>query len=185
MSRFPLGIQKQTKTFKDQNGAVRIWRCNSAAWYIVVFKTPSGWRFYEYASLDRLPPDTIRLLNLQPDTSREGIQMRDLSRALGRSTQILRLVLHVGRLGRGRADKLSHNRFMIRKNLWNGLLHLRRHSTPMRFWIDAICIYQDRYQSKCCRNLRFEPQFYEGVGFTLLACRIRKFTLRVFIMKIY
>ena len=33
------------------------------------------------------------------------------------------------------------------------------------FWINAICIYQDRHRSKCCRNLRFEPQFCEGVGF--------------------
>jgi hypothetical protein len=29
--------------------------------------------------------------------------------------------------------------------------------------IDAIYIFQDRYRSK------FEPQFYEGVGFTHLA----------------
>jgi hypothetical protein len=54
-----------------------------------------------------------------------------------------------------------------------------------RIWVDAICIYQDRYRSKCCRNLRFKPQFCEGVGFTHLACRIGKFTLRVFIMEIY
>jgi Heterokaryon incompatibility protein (HET) len=33
-----------------------------------------------------------------------------------------------------------------------------------------ICIYQDRYRSKCCRNLRFEPQFCEGVGFAHLYC---------------
>src|SRR5271170_983143 len=51
--------------------------------------------------------------------------------------------------------------------------------------VDAVCIYQDRYRSKCCRNLRFEPQFCEGVGFAHLTCRIGKFTLRVFIMEIY
>jgi hypothetical protein len=33
--------------------------------------------------------------------------------------------------------------------------------------------------------LRFEPQFCDGVGIAHLACRIGKFTLRVFIMEIY
>src|SRR5256885_12454433 len=51
--------------------------------------------------------------------------------------------------------------------------------------IDSVCMYQDRYRSKCCRNLKFEPQFCEGVGFAHLACRIGKFTLRVFIREIY
>jgi hypothetical protein len=52
------------------------------------------------------------------------------------------------------------------------------------FRTDTVCIYQDRYRSKCCKNLRLEPQFCE-VGFAYLACRIGKFTLRVFIMEIY
>ena len=56
---------------------------------------------------------------------------------------------------------------------------------PRTLWIDVVCIYQDRYRSKWCRNLRCGPQFCEGVGFAHLACRIRKFTLRVFIMEIY
>jgi hypothetical protein len=29
-------------------------------------------------------------------------------------------------------------------------------------WIDAICIYSYRTATKCCRNLRFRPQFCEG-----------------------
>jgi hypothetical protein len=52
---------------------------------------------------------------------------------------------------------------------------LRRYSEVnpgLPLWADQICIYQDRYRSKCCRNLRFEPQFCEGVGFAHLACRI-------------
>ena len=56
---------------------------------------------------------------------------------------------------------------------------------PTRLWIDAVCIYPDRHRTKCCRNLRFEPQFCEGVGFVHLTCRIGKFTLRIFIMEIY
>jgi hypothetical protein len=40
------------------------------------------------------------------------------------------------------------------------------------FWIDQICIYQDRYRTKCSRNLRFEPLFCNGVGFACLACPV-------------
>jgi hypothetical protein len=35
--------------------------------------------------------------------------------------------------------------------------------------VDLLCIYPDRYRTKCCRNLRFEPQFCEGFGFAHLA----------------
>jgi hypothetical protein len=37
--------------------------------------------------------------------------------------------------------------------------------------IALICMYPDRHRTKCCRNLRCEPQFCEGVGFAHLACR--------------
>jgi Heterokaryon incompatibility protein (HET) len=64
----------------------------------------------------------------------------------------------------------------VTKNLYSALVHLRDERNPRNFWIDAVCIYQDRYRTKCCRNLRFEPQFCEGIGFAHLACRIGKFT---------
>lgn len=32
-------------------------------------------------------------------------------------------------------------------------------------WIDALCIYLDRYRMKDCRNLRFGPLFSEGFRF--------------------
>ena len=73
----------------------------------------------------------------------------------------------------------------VTRNLYHALLRLRDEHNPRTPWIDAVCIYQDRYRTKCCRNLRFEPLFCEGVGFAHLACRIGKFTLRVFIMEIY
>jgi hypothetical protein len=38
-------------------------------------------------------------------------------------------------------------------------------------WADGICMYPDRHRTKCCRNLRFEPQFCERVGSAHLACR--------------
>jgi hypothetical protein len=101
---------------------------------------------------------------------------------------------------------VNEKRFSVRSNLWhflNGLPRLRNYSEGCStdatrrpesdninahehvFWVDAVCIYPDRHRSKCCRNLRFEPQFCEGIGFAHLACRIGKFTLRLFIMEIY
>jgi hypothetical protein len=73
----------------------------------------------------------------------------------------------------------------ITSSLSDAFQHLRFETVARALWVDQVCIYQDRYRNKCCRNLRCEPQFCEGVGFAHLACRIGKFTLRVFIMEIY
>lgn len=165
MSRFQLGIQKQTKIFKDINGAVRIWRRNSAGSHKVLFKIASMAEFYEYASLDRLPPDIIRLLDLQPGTGCEGIQMRDLSRALGRPTQILRLVLHVGRPRRGRADKTKPQALDDSQEV----IELSR--------VPQTSLYSTAFLDRCYlhifpSNHNEIPQFFEGFNFTHLVGRI-------------
>jgi hypothetical protein len=51
--------------------------------------------------------------------------------------------------------------FQVTVNLEAALRSLRQIGRRCVLWINAICLYQDRYRSKCCRNLRFEPQFYE------------------------
>jgi hypothetical protein len=64
----------------------------------------------------------------------------------------------------------------VTTNLASFLRHYRS-GDPARAmelcWIDTICNYQDRYRSKCCRNLRFEPLFCEGVGSAHLAALSR------------
>jgi hypothetical protein len=62
----------------------------------------------------------------------------------------------------------------VTTNLADALRQLRGKRVEL-MWIDALCIYQDRYRSKCCRNLRFEAQFCEG-WLAHLACRSGKFT---------
>ena len=47
-------------------------------------------------------------------------------------------------------------------NLAVALRHLRYRRFSRVLWIDAICIYADRYQRKYYRNLRFGPLFSEG-----------------------
>jgi Heterokaryon incompatibility protein (HET) len=67
---------------------------------------------------------------------------------------------------------------LVTQNLWRALRRLKPQLGDDRtLWIDAICISPDRHRTKCCRNLRFRPQFCEGFGFCLGA---EKFMLRAF-----
>jgi len=47
----------------------------------------------------------------------------------------------------------------IRENLWAALSHLRYTNRSRILWVDAICLYVDRYQRKYHRNFRFGPLF--------------------------
>jgi hypothetical protein len=67
---------------------------------------------------------------------------------------------------------LEDCRWEVTTNLEAGLRHLRDTANVKILWIDAICLYQDRYRTKCCRNLRFEPLFCERVGFAHFPTRI-------------
>jgi hypothetical protein len=61
---------------------------------------------------------------------------------------------------------IGDNRFlMVTTSLVEALYRFSTTTSGTKplIWTDQICIYLDRYRSKCCRNLRFEPQFYEGL----------------------
>ena len=55
--------------------------------------------------------------------------------------------------------------FKVRYNLWQFMWRARLNNIQDELWIDAICISPDRASTKCCRNLRINPLFCEGVGF--------------------
>ena len=66
--------------------------------------------------------------------------------------------------------KANKQTVAVTVNLANALRHVKsqwlsifpgRDVSTFRIWADAVCIYQDRYRSKCCKNLRFEPQVCE------------------------
>jgi hypothetical protein len=44
----------------------------------------------------------------------------------------------------------------------------RRKGAAEYLWVDAICLYFDRYRTKYLGNLRFRPLFSEGFCFTLI-----------------
>ena len=57
----------------------------------------------------------------------------------------------------------------ITRTLHEALRHVVPHNPFDFLWTDQIYIYQDRYRTKCCRKLRFEPLI---CGFAILACRV-------------
>jgi hypothetical protein len=63
----------------------------------------------------------------------------------------------------GRVLKITANLSLL-------LSKFRTSDSSQLLWIDAICLYFDRYQRKYHINLRFGPLFYEGFRF---ASRIR------------
>src|ERR1700722_3861589 len=56
------------------------------------------------------------------------------------------------------------NRYVaITASLWQALKDIRHANNRNRLiWADGICMYSYRTATKCCRNLRFRPQFCEG-----------------------
>jgi hypothetical protein len=67
-----------------------------------------------------------------------------------------------------KAISLNRYRFPVLQSLYPFLELICDHqdfSSDLWWWIDSICIYSYRTAMKCCRNLRFRPQFCEGFGF--------------------
>jgi len=63
---------------------------------------------------------------------------------------------------------LDKQRFWVTRTLFSALGQRQLRSNfrgGCLVWVDAICTYPDRHRTKCCRNLRCEPQFCEGVWF--------------------
>jgi hypothetical protein len=52
---------------------------------------------------------------------------------------------------------------LVTQNLATALRHLRHTHEPRVLWVDAVCMYSYQTATKCCRNLRFRPQFCERV----------------------
>ena len=117
-----------------------------------------------------LKDSEIRLFILNPGSATEPVHGRLINVLLGDAPQYEALSYAWGNPADVESILVNATSMGVTHNLESALRHLRN---------------QDRYRSKCCRNLRCEPQFCEGVVFAHLACRMGKFTLRVFIMEIY
>jgi hypothetical protein len=63
---------------------------------------------------------------------------------------------------------LNRRSIPVRHNLWCALYELRDACESRTLWIDALCIYFERYRTEYRRNLRFRPLLSEGFRFTLV-----------------
>jgi hypothetical protein len=54
---------------------------------------------------------------------------------------------------------VDEKEFLVGQNLWDALRVLKKRLDGQRHWIDAICLYLDRYRPKDLRNLRLGPLF--------------------------
>jgi hypothetical protein len=107
----------------------------------------------------------IRLFLLNPGDHNERISGRLQHVSLHDDIQYTALSYAWGDPNVTRPITLNGHSFDVTTNLKSALLQLRHRTQLRSLWIDAICIYPDRHRTKCCRNLRFEPQFCEGFGF--------------------
>jgi hypothetical protein len=55
--------------------------------------------------------------------------------------------------------QLNRRSIPVRHNLWCALYELQDAPESRTLWIDALCIYFDRYRTEYRRNLRFRPCF--------------------------
>ncbi|PMD32427.1 hypothetical protein L207DRAFT_440454, partial [Hyaloscypha variabilis F] len=58
--------------------------------------------------------------------------------------------------------------FKVTRNLYSALRHLRHTDRFRTLWINAICLYIDRYQTKYYRSLKFGSLLSEGLRFALV-----------------
>jgi hypothetical protein len=112
--------------------------------------------------------DHIRLLSLQPGSDDTIIKCELVATELHLAQAYEALsytwgdlsnyqVIHITIPGSGEPKE-----FPVTSNCFSALTRLRLKEQPRILWIDALCIYQDRSRSKCCRNLRCESQLCEG-----------------------
>jgi hypothetical protein len=123
---------------------------------------------FQYSSRIRIntPLDTdqnfIRLMHLSPKMMGSGVGSllscltTNLSMRLCHMCGEISLIHTLSRSRDAQFPSLQMSTRVLR--------HLRLQDQERILWVDALCIYQDRYRTKWCRNLRFEPQFCEGVG---------------------
>jgi hypothetical protein len=130
---------------------------------------------WEPSVYDHLNPDTkeIRLLSICESESHRALIECDIQTFELGNAPLFDAWSYVW----GNPDVTAEIQFcgssrLVTENLVTALTRLREKGDSKWIWIDALCIYQDRYRTKCCRKLRFEPLICEGVGFAILACRL-------------
>jgi hypothetical protein len=116
-----------------------------------------------YPYVRQLNGQEIRLLKMQWPISDDQLSFALLEHPLEANIKFTALSYTWGSIDSTRTITCNGHPLQISQNLYNALKKL---FAPDDFiWVDAICSYSYRTAMKCCRNLRFRPQFCEGCGF--------------------
>jgi hypothetical protein len=124
----------------------------------------------ELYSYSRLEPGQIRLLLLERRPADNQLQGSIITRPLSKSPRFEALSYLWGQKDKVKKFFIGCDKpiFEVWENLYTALhtiMALTDAGEPRTLWIDQICTYSYRTATKCCRNLRFRPQFCEGFGF--------------------
>ncbi|KAF2018011.1 HET-domain-containing protein [Aaosphaeria arxii CBS 175.79] len=115
---------------------------------------PYDWR--QRFSYEGLPieSDHVRLLTLAPGRADEPISCQLDVVSLKSTPRYETLSYAWGSQERAESILLNKQEFPVTANLFAALLHLRLLDTPLRLWIDAICIDQSNLQERSSQVAR-------------------------------
>jgi Heterokaryon incompatibility protein (HET) len=115
--------------------------------------------------MDTLPPGHIRLLHIEAGRDESLVVGKLVTKELQSAPPFEALSYTWGVVEFTSTITCDGSPMPVTQNLYEALTYLRQPDQERIMWIDAICIYSYRTATKCCRNLRFRPQFCEGFGF--------------------
>jgi hypothetical protein len=117
-------------------------------------------------------PTSFHVLELFPGSKEDSISLRLKTADFGNSLSYEAISYCWGSPNLRALATCEDKLLEITPSLRDALVRMRLPDKLRLLWADAVCIHQDRCRTKCCRNLRFEPLFCEGVSFGHLACRL-------------
>lgn len=116
---------------------------------------------YSYQPLDSTVPST-RVLLLGAGSKYADIRCQLRHELLDSDPSYEAFSYVWGNTDNRRAISLHGNTHRVTANLECALRHLRHSLDAKMLWVDALCVFFDRYRTGYCRNLRFETLFLRG-----------------------
>jgi hypothetical protein len=110
---------------------------------------------YSYQALNN--GNNIRLFHLEPGILGDPIRGSLVHVALSSKPDYDALSYTWGKSARVHKVYTPHGIITATTSLYSALARLRDLHRIRVLWIDSLCIYPDRYRTKCCRNLGFRP----------------------------
>lgn len=115
---------------------------------------------YKYIPLSQ--PTNIRLVTLEKGSDDEPIQCQLTDVEFTQNTFYEAVSYEWGPRDRDKLIYLNGVPYMIRKNLYDALVHIRRSRWDRHLWIDALCINQNDISEKNCQLQMMGPIYSQA-----------------------